>query len=279
MEIREVSRLDAMFIINKFHYSKVLPKLNKLFIGGFINGKQIAVMTLGWGVQPKATIKKIFPSLDTKDYFEIGKLCLDECMPRNSESEFISKCLNYIKINYPKIKIIYTWSDGMLGKAGFVYQASNFLYGGFIWTDSYFTIEGYKIHPRSTKDLCKLDAKMQNKKKVFWLSNEFQNRNGIIRYKGMQLRYCYFLCSKKEKKLLLKNSSYKWGINYPKINDLKWKKKEEGIYIFCSKPFYKSSLNAREVSRAIHLVSNQKGLVQFQYLAPFLQTKLLSKTI
>ena len=33
-----------------------------------------------------------------------------------------------------------------VGKPGFVYQAANFLYGGFIWTQIYINNKGEKIH-------------------------------------------------------------------------------------------------------------------------------------
>ena len=34
------------------------------------------------------------------------------------------------------LKYLFTWADGLVGKAGYVYQAFNFLYGGYIWTDT-----------------------------------------------------------------------------------------------------------------------------------------------
>jgi hypothetical protein len=149
--VKEITKEESVSLIQKFHYSKVLPRLNKAFLGGFDeNDELVATITLGWGVRPVHTIKKLFPSLDSKDYYEIGKMCLDDRMPRNSESQFLSLCMRYIKQNMPQIKLIFTWADGMLGKAGYVYQASNFLYGGFIWTDTYFTSSGEKVHPRMT---------------------------------------------------------------------------------------------------------------------------------
>jgi hypothetical protein len=246
MEIREVSREDANELVSFYHYSDVMPRATKLYIGGFLGEILIGVMTLGWGVQPKRTIKKIFPSLNQEDYFEIGKLCLDERMPKNSESKFMSLCFKHIKKNYPKIKLIYSWSDGLLGKPGFVYQASNFLYGGSIWSKRYFTKEGYKIHPRSSRYLCEDNSKKIGKKKLYWLTNDYMKLKGIKLYKGLQFRYCYFLCDDKEKKELLRKSKRVWNINYPKFEDLKWKVKEGERYVDSEQPFYSKSLNAQE---------------------------------
>ncbi len=226
MEIKKISKEQSLRLIVEYHYSKVMPKLNKVFLGGYFEGQLMAVMTLGWGVRPLHTIKKLFPSLGTKDYWEIGKLCVADELPKNTESEFISKCIKYVKKKHPQIKLIYTWADGMLGKAGYVYQASNFLYGGFIWTDTYFSDKGEKIHPRTTG---KIGGRPSLKK---------QKELGFKQYFGKQFRYCYFLCSKKEQKRLLKESKFKWSLEHPKEKDLEWKTRVDGKRVLCKRPIY-----------------------------------------
>ena len=269
IQIQEIDKKSAEELINKFHYSKTMPRINKLYIGGYIGEKLIGVMTCGWGTQPKATIKKMFHSLDTGDYWELGKFCMDEEMPHNSESNFLAKCLKHLKKYHKEIKLLYTWSDGMLGKPGYIYQSANFLYGGFIWTDSFFTEQGERIHPRSYKELLKENAKMVGKDKLFWMTAEFERFKKIQRYKGNQLRYCYFLCSKGEKKRLLKESQFDWTTNYPLKGDLKWKKRKEDLsgWELCEAPLYTKTLNAREVSRVKRLVSNKEGAVRSRHLA------------
>ena len=107
-------------MVKKYHYSNILPRLNKHFVGFYLEGELVGVVTLGWGTRPLHTIKKIFPSLETKDYYEIGRMCMTEDMPRNSESQMISQLITYIKENYPEIKVLFTWADGMVGKPGYV---------------------------------------------------------------------------------------------------------------------------------------------------------------
>ena len=60
--IKEISEIEALEVIFDNHYSKIMPRLSKHFIGGYLDDKLVAVMTLGWGVQPLNTIKKLFPS-------------------------------------------------------------------------------------------------------------------------------------------------------------------------------------------------------------------------
>ena len=145
---------------------------------------------------------------------------LDE-MPRNSESQMLSKVVKWMKKNTPERLFLYTWADGIVGKVGYVYQSFNFYYGGFIWTDIYVSDKGEKIHPRSARVLCEENAKMIGKNKVFWLTYDFMEKKGIKRIKGKQFRYILPL-NKKAKKVL-KKSNMDWNIEYPKDVDLEWK--------------------------------------------------------
>ena len=128
--IKEISRQQALEMICKYHYSNTLPQLNKHFLGFYLGDDLVGVITLGWGTRPRHTIQKLFPSLDTCDYFEIGRMAMTDEMPRNSESQMLSQCVKWLKKYHPEIKILFTWADGMLGKVGYVYQASNFIYTG-----------------------------------------------------------------------------------------------------------------------------------------------------
>ena len=83
----------------------------------------MGVVTLGWGIRPRHTIQRIFPSLDTKDYLEIGRMCMTEEMLRNSESQMLSQLVKWLRKNIPELKVLFTWADGMIGKVGYVYQA------------------------------------------------------------------------------------------------------------------------------------------------------------
>ena len=224
--IKEISKDEAFKLVWKFHYNSSLPRLIKHCLGGFIDDELVAVMTLGWGVRPLHTIKKLFPSLTAQDYYENGRMCLDDKLPRNSESQFISECVEFIKINYPNIKILFSWSDGMMGKPGYVYQASAFLYGGYIWTDSYFSLNGERIHPRQTNRIGGRPSWEQ--------MQELQWRH----FKGKQFKYIRFICSHKERKQLLEESTVLWSQNFPKHADLAWKVKTKNGWKISSKPFY-----------------------------------------
>lgn len=238
-------------MVKKYHYSNTLPKLNKHFIGFFLDDVLVGVVTLGWGTRPVHTIKKIFPSLESKDYYEIGRMCMTEEMPRNSESQMISKLIKWIKENEPDVKVLFTWADGVMGKPGFVYQACSFLYGGFSETDVYLK-DGIKIHPRQTRSLF---AKSKDDKRLTVRPTlEQLNQYGIKHIKGRQFKYLTFLCDKKTKKHLLKECLIELNFNYPKNNDLVWRvKNQNGKWQLCDKPYYKTDID-----------STTKSLVQIE---------------
>ena len=224
--IEQITKDEFTNMIVKYHYSKVLPKLNKLFLG---DRELKAVMSLGWGVRPVHTIRKIFPNLGTADYFEIGKMCIADEMPKNTATKFISRVIKYLKVNEPQIKVLFTWADGMLGKCGYVYQAANFLYGGYIWTDTYFSESGEKIHPRATGVIGGRP------------SRDYQKNNGWVHFKGKQFRYVYFLTGKKEVELLIQTSPFQWVRGGAKGNDLAWRKDVDGEWKESKPPDYVSS--------------------------------------
>ena len=193
LNIKSIPTSIARQLVSEWHYSKVMPKLTKQCYGGFIDGRLLAVITLGWGVRPFHTINKLFPGLDTKDYWEIGKMCLHDGLPRNSESYFMSRVFKLVKKTYPEKKLIYTWADGIMGKPGYVYQAANFLYGGYIWTDTYMTSKGEKIHPRTSQAIINRFSDTGKQARPTWKQiNELDIRH----VRGKQFRYCLFLRDK-----------------------------------------------------------------------------------
>lgn len=256
--IREVLLPTASEFVGKHHYSKVMPKLNKVILGLFEKDVMVGVITFGWGVRPEDTIKKLFPSLRSKDYLEIGKLCLLDELPKNSESRFISAAMRFLKKLRPDVKLIFTWADAIWGKPGYIYQAANFLFGGSIGSEAYRTKEGARLHPRQLhKYMVSIEEISKGKKGKYVTPAEVKanpnlargnwapqqslvkpNASGVRRpypadfqylglshVRGLQFRYVYFLCSDKERDGLLSESTVHWHRDYPKADDCTWQLK------------------------------------------------------
>ena len=221
--IKEIHKVTAGVYTSTRHYSALLPRLTKHYCGYFVEDELKGVITFGWGTRPKHTIQKLFPTLDTKDYYEIGKMCMDESMVRNSETQMLSVALAWLKKKEPDLKYLFTWADGLVGKPGYVYQAFNFLYGGYIWTDTYVTEKGEKVHTRT------IQGKLPNPKNYKYGSrpNPKQlNELKLSRVWGKQFRYILPMSKKMRK--FLKQSTVEWNLNYPKDKDLEWKIKKPG---------------------------------------------------
>lgn len=247
---------SAKEIVKKFHYSKVFPRINKFAIGGFIQNKLVAVMLCGYGTRPLHTIKKIFPTLCVKDYIELGKLCVDDECPKNTESYFISRCIKLIKSTYPQYKIFFSWADGIVGKPGYVYQCSNFYYGGFITTEMYLDKNGNRVHPRSIQGISTGEKAEGTKFKS--RSYDVTMGMGYKKYFGLQFRYVYPLCNQKEWKELLKTTPFEWSKgNYPKDNDCVWKEQvTKGKRIDCEKPPFNTTKYVEKKNGNISLFFN-----------------------
>lgn len=244
-DIREITRDVALTMVQRYHYSNTLPKLNKHFIGFHLDGHLVGVVTLGWGTRPRHTIKRIFPSLDTKDYLEIGRMCMTEEMPRNSESQMLSQLVRWIKRNLPELKVLFTWADGMLGKVGYVYQASNFLYAGYSGGEMYVK-DGVKIHVRQMKSFL-VPSGTKDSRITVRPTLEQMRQYGIDHFKGKQYRYLLFLCGKAEERRLRAECLLDLHQKNPKDDDLSWtvKDKQTGKWLTSHKPPYVTDVDVR----------------------------------
>ena len=106
------------------------------------------------------------------------------------------------------MKVLFSWADGMRGKPGYVYQADNWHFGGYIVSEFYRDATGEVVHPRL------LITRFGHRDKTF------TRDMGLTKFKGPQFRYIRFLCGHKERKRLLRESPFHWDQAYPKAKDL-----------------------------------------------------------
>ncbi|WP_070043244.1 hypothetical protein [Robinsoniella peoriensis] len=222
LTVREIDKEQTVTFIRRYHYSKVMPRLNKYFLGFFMESRLCGVVVLGWGTQPLQTIRKIFyrHSLVTADYIEIGKMCF---LPEFNGTKcfgslVISHLVKWLKANTCHL-FLYTLADGIMGKCGYVYQASNFRYAGSFTTSVYRdSVTGEKIHPRSARVLLTENAAFDGVAKRHWLTYGYCQYKGIDKINGRMFRYLYPL-TKEAGKLLQAYPDYA-GLKNPKDRDL-----------------------------------------------------------
>lgn len=238
--VKPINLQEAKRFCIDWHYSNIFPPHCMLTLG-FYDSRGLAGVSLwGWGVRPMHTIKKLFPGLETKDYWELNRLCLRDDCPKNTESWFLARCVEFMKKEQPKIKVLISWADGIRGKPGYVYQASGWLYGGFITTEIYLTDSGEPVHPRM------LITRYGSR------SKQVTDGLGLKKIWGKQFIYAKFLCGKGSVKKALLTSPNIWGQHYPKGGDLVWK------------------INAGEVSRETRDAPSIQSSGRFRNSAPSL---------
>lgn len=267
MVIKEIEKTKATNFVLLYHYSKIMPRLTKYWLGVFENNELFGVITLGWGTQPLGTIKKIFykHDLKTQDYLEIGRMCfLPKC---NSDRQFGTKVMSmvvkWLKRN-TNCLFLYTMADGIMGKCGYVYQASSMVYLGSFETSVYLDEKtNEKIHPKSAKKLLKENAKELGKDHVCWLTQDFCKKRGISKIVGLMFRYIIPL-NKKAKKILDEYDEYK-NIPYPKDKDLVFKKRiENNIYTYIQQPQFNMGIQQHNHQKN-HLKPEQLSLFDLDY--------------
>ena len=204
--IKEVDSKLANRIICNNHYSGTVPKGVKFNLGIFIDETLYGIAQFGYGIRPKDTCKWV-DGTNNDEYLELNRLWIDDELGANAESKTISLCLKWVKEKKPELKWIISFADGMMGKVGTIYQATNFTYTGFrkdggIWM----TKEGERLHSIS-----------------LWHRHKTINRGELEKiygkplYKvfGGQHRYFYFYDRKCIKKLIIPIQPY------PKQNNIK----------------------------------------------------------
>jgi hypothetical protein len=205
LTIEKTSSAIANELIIKNHYSHTVAKGVVLNLALKNGNKIVGIAQLGYGIMPKKTCQWV-KETKSNEYFELNRLWVDDCEKRNAESYFISQSIKFVKINYPIIKWIISFADGMMGKVGTIYQATNWIYTGFRWDGGiWLTKEGKRMHSVS-----------------LWHKHGTINREvleGVYgkplkKIFGGQFRYFYFL-NRKSRKLLTVPV-----LAYPKQEDL-----------------------------------------------------------
>ena len=118
------SKTAAQLVVAK-HYLHRRPPISYAF-GLHVSGKLSGVVT--YGTPASRQLQKSACPSDPSLVLELNRLWLDDELPTNSESWFVSRTLKMLP---PRIVVSY--ADPLHGHYGYVYRALNFRYAG--WTD------------------------------------------------------------------------------------------------------------------------------------------------
>ena len=146
-------------------------------------------------------VKSISPNLEFDEVWELKRLWVEDGHGSNIESYSISQSIKYIKENYPNIKVLISYADPMENHLGLIYRATNWLYQGNEVSHS-----GTMYQYRFSNDEQWLSPRAMNNKIGVCGLTDVLKVYPQIQYKPIERkhRYLYFLCSKSEKKKIIK---------------------------------------------------------------------------
>ncbi len=191
------------------HYAKRMPSLSVAF-GLYVEDVLSGVCSFGKPMS-HTLVKGAFNGLYEDCFLELNRLVVNDGLPSNTLSFFVSRCLKQLA----KPHVIVSYADTSQNHSGYIYQATNWLYTGLSSKFSDYAVEGLEhLHHASIGDSVGRYDKTKGIDKHTLLKQKYGDRL-YLKERPRKHRYFYLLGTKKEKKVMMKNLSYEI-LPYPK---------------------------------------------------------------
>lgn len=195
LTIESVTPKVATAVVTKYHYLHRRPPISYTF-GLLYSGQLMGVVT--FGIPPSRHLQMGACPTDPNLVIELNRLWVDDCLPQNTESWFVSRALKLLPG-----RIVVSYADPVHNHVGVIYRALNFKYAG--WTDMERKTPRYDYIPANPNTHTR-DA----------------YRNGYVEKRRRIAKVKYWITSgnRKERKTLLKLCAwpqYNWRTMPPKL--------------------------------------------------------------
>ena len=198
IEIKECNNSLIDKIISDNHYSKKVTSNRWKSFAVYYNGKLEGGMQIGYGIRPEQK-EHIMEGATSENIKEFDRMWLSDKMPKNSESRCIGWLIKYLRKNYPELKALISYADGLRNKTGVIYQASNFIYLGYVDGEFYYIPSKDEwVHPVSMYH-------RHGTRAIKTLKDIYPDVQHI---RGKQHRYIYFIDRGWRRKLKIKPVKY-----------------------------------------------------------------------
>jgi hypothetical protein len=188
------------------HYAHRIPPIKYSF-GAYSESKElVGVCTFGPPCRAYNNGDFVFKAYRVLT-IELNRLCINDDLPKNTPSFFISQCLSLL----PSPCCVVSYSDHRQGHHGYIYQATNFVYTGLNDIhDAEYIINGVATHSRTLTG------------QGITAPKEWARVNCIERTEnGQKHRYFMFIGSKKERRKMLEDLIFPIE-PYPKGNNKRY---------------------------------------------------------
>jgi hypothetical protein len=120
--VRSISRADAEPMI-RAHYIGKWPGVCVLLLGLFHEGNPAGVIV--FALPPRETNKRYGGAT-----WELARLWVDDALPANVETYFISRALRHIRKHHADVRTVVSYADPSAGHSDVIYRAANFKLDG-----------------------------------------------------------------------------------------------------------------------------------------------------
>lgn len=158
-DVRRISAMTAKEYIRRYHYSHGSHNGPSPCYGLFDNGKLIGVLMFATPCSENVRACVFGP--EHKDWVvELHRLHIQDVTPKNTESWFISRCLELVRKDRPQTKAVLSFSDTTVGHNGAIYKATNaYRIGHTGRATFYMDQDGRLRHPRQNgRNITKVEA-------------------------------------------------------------------------------------------------------------------------
>ena len=181
----------------KKHYAKRIP--NSIYTFGLYEGSLLQGV-VSYGMTANNNLNEIIKDVKA---IELNRLVINGDVDKNALSFFVSQSLNML----PKPIIVISYADSGQGHHGYIYQATNWIYTGLGKGDYEFKKNGRQYHRKNIYDLLGTGS----------LENAREHGYEVVKVMPKH-RYIFLVCSKKQKKKMIKQlpcqiEPYPKGIN------------------------------------------------------------------
>ncbi len=195
----------ARALICRFHYSGRVVNNSYLHLGVYSGRDLVGVLQWGYALNPNSGARVVHGT-GNRDYMELNRMWLHDCMPKNSESRAISYAIKVIRMLHPSVQWVQSFADERCGGAGIVYQACSFDFVGWHYS-KFYELEGEWYH-----ELCRTRTKKAGARGRYLQANF----DRAVEHKFKQFRYVKFLNKRARKRL---NTKLFNSQAYPKPGD------------------------------------------------------------
>lgn len=122
--IRPISKASHEECCKRWHYSKKVAAVDRLFLGVFGEGMLLGSMSFGFGQDIEKQVKWFGGAFTRAEIIELGRMAFSPRCPRNSESRMISVGLRMAWKWFSKARVCVTFANQIESGTGTIYRAT-----------------------------------------------------------------------------------------------------------------------------------------------------------